>query len=596
MTDRLFSRSTKSFLGVSLWTWTALVIFVALGVVANIHAYVGGLNSTLNGGVGGDGGQDPWFLAVVAHEFIHGNFSFFSSTVNVPRGINLSNMTSMPLLGILASPITLLVGPIATYNLLISLCFTTAGLSMYFAARRFTDFAPGALLAGLAYACSPYMVGEGLGHVFLLATAVFPLWVVAVHEVLVRQKWSKRTAGAFFGILIVAQAYIAIEPAVSAIMLSLAALLVLWLLAKKTRYQKANYAVGATLWGAGIAAPFMAWFGYSYFLGKAHGAGDVRSAASVRNLSAAVTSFIAPGSNQRVHFGFAHHADAIVNYGIKNIVADPPENAAYIGIPLLILLLTGMWWLRRDHRVQLFSGLMGLSLLMSMGSFSRFGNSSTSVPLPFWVFSHLPVLKSTIAIRWNLFTWLFLSFLLAIILGEVAQLVRRKGLRSTRLVVVATSALTALSVVSLIPALPYGASPAYVPPYFTSSALDALPTSSVMVTYPLAVGGAPLPMLWQAVGKFHFHLLGGEVGSQAMKLGATRTVFDSCLTSTSLTPDMVALIPEVRSEFSTWGVTNAALPMGYAPNETCGEEIFNDVFQTKPTLVDGTYVWSTTQG
>lgn len=576
----------------SPWIWTAVALYVALGVAVNFHAYTNGLNSTLNGGVGGDGGQDLWFLSVVAHNVAHGHFGFYTNLVNYPRGVNLSDMTSMPLLGLLATPLVLLVGPIFAYNLFISLCFTTAGLAMYFAARRFTSYEPAALLAGLAYACSPYMIGQGLGHLFLIATALFPLWLLVVSEILVRQKWSVRVSGALLAFVVVAQVFLAVEPAVSAIMLTIAALLILWLCAKRTRSAKIPYALRATTFGALCAAPFMAWFGYSYFLGKAHGKGDVRSAASVRNLSSTVSSFFTPGSNQRVHFGFAHFADSLVNYGIKNIVADPPENAAYIGIPLLVLLLAGIWWLRRDHRVQLFGGLMALSMLMSMGSFLRFANSATKLPLPFWVFAHLPVLKSTIAIRWNLFTWLFLSFLLAIIIGEIAGEVQKRTLRRSKTLVAGTLALFALSVTSLIPEVPYNASPALVPQYFTSAAASNLPASTVLITYPLAVGGAPVPMLWQAMDKFRFHLLGGEVGSQAVDLGATRTITDACMAAPTLSPGIAALVPTMRAELKSWGVTTGVLPLGYAPNEQCGQSVFSQVFNAKPRLIDDAYVWT----
>jgi len=568
------------------------VLYVTLGVVANLHAFTNGLNTTLNGGVGGDGGQDLWFLSIVAHNVAHGHIGFYSNLANYPRGINLSDMTSMPLLGLLASPLVLLVGPIFAYNVCISLCFATAGFAMYLAARRFTDFEPAALLAGLAYAFSPYMIGQGQGHLFLIATALFPLWLILGDEILVRQRWSERVSGVLLGIVIVAQVYLAVEPAVSALLLTLAALVVLWLCARRSRSEKAPYAIKATALGAVVASPFMLWFGYSYFLGKAHGKGDVRSAASVKNLSSSLASFVTPGSNQRVHFGFAHFADSLVNFGIKNIVADPPENAAYIGIPLLVLLVAGIWWQRRDRRVQLFGGLFALSLLMSMGSFLRLTGTATKLPLPFWVFAHLPVLKSTISIRWNLFAWLFLAVLLAIIIGQVAETVRQPTLRTSKLLVATTTSLVALSIVSLIPALPYNASPAVVPAYFTSNAAKTLPSSTVMVTYPLAVGGAPLPMLWQAMDSFRFHLIGGEVGSQAMDLGATRMITDACMASPTLTPDMSALLPEMRQEFKTWGVTLGVLPLGYAPNEQCGENVFTAVFGSQPQTVDNAYVWT----
>ena len=576
----------------SRWTVFAVTMYIAVGIFANYHAIFGGINHTLNGGVGGDGGQDLWFLAVVAHELAHLNFSFFSATVNIPRGVDLANMTSMPLLGVLGAPITWLVGPIATYNFLISFCYTTAGSAMYFTARRFTKWEGAALLAGLLYACSPYMIGEGKGHIFLVLSALFPLWVLVLDEILIRQRWHWAISGVALFAVVCGQVFIAVEPAVSALMLSVAVLLVLILFFKKLRSEKTPYAIRSIGFGSLLSSPFLVWFAYEYFLGKGHGKGTVRSPLSVTNLSSDVVSFFTPGSNQFFHFGFAHFADSLVNFGITTIVPDPPENAAYIGIPLLLLLSAGIYWLRRKPRVLVFTGLGLLSMLLSMGSQLRIGGHSTAIPLPFWIFAHLPVLDSTIAIRWNIFSWVFISLIAAIIVDQVYEVVKRERTQKNIQLGIATTALVGLSLFSLIPALPYGASTAAVPAWFTSPQQKTISSDSVLISYPLAYGGSPLPMLWQAVDKFHFHLVGGEVGSQAVSLGATREALDSCLTSASLSSNMQALIPQIRKQFIKWGVTIAVLPIGYAPNQNCAASLFSAVTGKQPVTSGGSLVWS----
>jgi hypothetical protein len=74
---------------------------------------------------------------------------------------------------------------------------------------------------------------------------------------------------------------------------------------------------------------------------------------------------------------------------------------------------------------------------------------------------------------------------------------------------VAVAVVATVVVVSLVPQWPVPTAPSAVPAYFTSSAVDRLPTGAVVLTYPLARKDEARPMLWQAEARIRFDLVGG---------------------------------------------------------------------------------------
>ena len=58
---------------------------------------------------------------------------------------------------------------------------------MFFVLRRYTTWIPAAFIGGLLYGFSPYMVGQGEGHIFLMLAPVPPVMFLLLDEILVRQ-------------------------------------------------------------------------------------------------------------------------------------------------------------------------------------------------------------------------------------------------------------------------------------------------------------------------------------------------------------------------------------------------------------------------
>jgi len=152
----------------------ALTLYAALAVVAYLPT-LPLTDSHAQKCLCGDTAQQVWFLAWVPFSLAHGHSLFYSNWVLYPSGVNLMDNTAMTLLGVIAAPVTVLFGPVAAYNLVLRAGFTLSALAMFVVVRRLVRWWPAALVAGLLYGFSPFMVGQGLSHEFLVFAPIPPL-------------------------------------------------------------------------------------------------------------------------------------------------------------------------------------------------------------------------------------------------------------------------------------------------------------------------------------------------------------------------------------------------------------------------------------
>ncbi|EKD54929.1 MAG: hypothetical protein ACD_60C00032G0013 [uncultured bacterium] len=120
-----------------------------------------------------------WNIAWWPHALHHHLNPFFPAIVWAPTGINLAKVTSLPALALIGSPITLLFGPIVTYNLMMLFSPALAAWTAYLLAHAILKTARYALITGYLYGYSCYMISHMLGHLNLVAPAfllpLFPL-------------------------------------------------------------------------------------------------------------------------------------------------------------------------------------------------------------------------------------------------------------------------------------------------------------------------------------------------------------------------------------------------------------------------------------
>ena len=208
--------------GVRGWRLDAMLQKTTLGIVFSITACVATgiyaywpaslLSSTrlVGGGIGDSAGQVN-AMSWTPYAISHGLNLFFTNVMNYPEGFNLASNAFFPLIGIIAWPITATLGSIPAVNFGFVLAFVASATAMFVVLWQITRFLPGAFLGGLLYGFSPYMVGQGLGHLAILFQPIPPIVLFLLLKLLGDTRRSGCSVGIALGIAVGLQAYIAIE-------------------------------------------------------------------------------------------------------------------------------------------------------------------------------------------------------------------------------------------------------------------------------------------------------------------------------------------------------------------------------------------------
>jgi len=559
-------------------------VYLALSFLANRGAWTQGIAHTIQTAGGNDVPEEVWFLAQTPWVMLHAHNPLVNNWLNAPGGIDLMDNTTMPLLGIVGLPITLLFGPIATFNVLLDLAIFASAMSFYAMARRFVRWWPAAFIGGLAYGFSPFTAATANGHLFLLFQAVPPLLILCVDRFLRSDKTSPVWSGVAVGLCFVAQFYISTEVFASLVVMTGIAVVIGagYVLRKHVQLDRRRTVTFAScaLIVVALGIGYGAWLAVA---GPEHITGPAQPASAIAGVAVDPLGLVVPTVDQHFAFGHATLGDSLVALRTPNwhIVLDSPiENGSYVGVPLLIALVIASIVLRRK-RLALFCTAMGaVALIMSFGSQLHYDGHRTGIPLPYYVIAHLPLLDSSVASRWITYFWLFAALLLTLLLDAAYQAVatrRRLGRPGAAVV----SGLVAVAVLlPLVPAWPYSASAASVPSWFTTGA-RSLPAGSAAVVYPMASSADDSAMLWQAMAQMEFRMPGGFAvipgrnGANTFngQFSPLQGALNQCDGGASAAQGFSAAA--VRTQLRRWHTRTVAV-VPTAPGAACAAKLFTD--------------------
>jgi len=583
-------------------------VYVILAIGMYGSSWLHGIGHTLQCGGCGDNGQQVWFLAWGGHALTNLVDPLRTNWVNYPYGADLANNTSMPFAAFLGTPITLLLGPIAAYNVLLTFAFASAATAAMFACRRWVRSRGAAFLGGLLYGFSPYMVGQGAGHLFLVLALGPPLTLLVLDEILVAQRHRWWVAGLALGLLEVVQLGFSIEMFADVALVALigAILVVITRPDVRERLPQAARSLGLALL---VVCPFVALYVVIGRTGPEHVTGAVRSVTQLAGLRSDLSSPIAPTVNQFVNFGTSSFGSRLVTITPKPghvPIPEASENGAYVGIPLLLLLFVGLYKYRRDGVLRFAAAMAAASFLLSMGGRLDVLGHATSIPLPFAVLEHLPLVDDEVASRYSVFMWLFVALALALILDRwlpnpaPERRRGRDGIRRwstrTQLGRVLPVSLLLAGLVSLIPYPQYKLQGVVIPTWFQSTAVDRVPVGSTLLTYPLARDlhnpHELLPELWQAANGMTYRIPAGEVNVPKFHFGALEEAFLLCWTNSNEDVPPPWLVAKARADIKTWHVETIVVPEQYPDNASCAVNFLEQVLQRPPDVQYGAAVWS----
>lgn len=492
-------------------TWIAVgACLVYLVIACLIFLPTGPLDPTqLPGGGVGDPDEMAWFLAWTPWALFHGHNILVTHAIDVPGGVNLANNTSVPLLGIVASPITAVLGPIATFNALLRLALATSGAATFFLTRRWCRGDLGPFLAGALFAFSPALIShlQSYGHLDLVFLPLIPVCVWLIEEILVIQRHTPFKMGAALALAMAGEYLISAELFADFVVLVTLGVMVLALFQRHRLVEHAHYVTVALITGVvifGVVAGYpiaMALFGPN------HLSGPVQSVAHLQRFRTDLAQLIVPDNRQWLFPARLSNLAATVIAPVKR-AGGSAELGGYIGIPLLVTAVALAVLARKNAIVKSASVMAFVAVVLSFGSRLQIDGHTTAIPMPEAILSKLPLLNSIVPARFSIFVMLALVVVIAIGVDGVAQRVRDEGLSSGIAPTLCALGIGA-SLISIAPRLPVATETTAESTSEAASVAALVPKGALVLTYPYADPPFARSMLWQALDNFNFTMLGG---------------------------------------------------------------------------------------
>jgi Dolichyl-phosphate-mannose-protein mannosyltransferase len=279
-----------------------------------------------------------WDLWWTAHQIAHLGNPWFTSRMAAPVGIQLGFDTTMPLAGLIMTPVTLVFGPSASFDLLTIVLPGLLCYVMYRAARLWLA-APGAIAAGALFGLSSMLAWQDWQHLNIaLGTLFLPMTLEAA--VRLRRRPGLRQ-GVILGVVLGGSLLVNQESAVMAVLLAAAALLP-WLIRRPAAERLRALAAGAVV-ALIVASPQLIAMIQQAAAGGAAVSGHVL-AHTGKNYGVGLLDLFAP--SQRVgSYGLAGLASAAAS-----VDGRVGEGMPMYGVVLTVLALGGLAvaWRRRS--------------------------------------------------------------------------------------------------------------------------------------------------------------------------------------------------------------------------------------------------------
>ncbi len=546
-------------------------------------------------------------LGWTAFAISHGRDPLVTHALNAPQGINMMwQPNGMPLLGIVATPFELLLGPIVTYNLLVTLALPLSGLAAYAALRRWVGGTAGPFVGGFLYGFSPFMFTHALGHLNIFFVPLPPLVLLAVTDLLSGRRRSWWASGLAVGVLGAAQLLVGQEIFAGTV---IAAFLVVAVMAASHRDAMARR------WkevAAGLAVAFgafvvLAGWPLAVLLAgpdRLHGRWEAPISVDLLNLFLpSVTGQFRPG-------GAAYFFAWGWSQG---------EAVGYLGIVLVVLsvVVAARRW-RRDA-VRVAAAVGACMLVLSLGPTLTAAGVNLKIWLPARLLLALPFFENMLPARLFVFVDLAAAVLLAeFVRGATARgsvgpgaeggdgpTPRRPGQRARSGSPVARRlGAVAVVVAALLPLMPSVHYEVYrypTPRFFSTAAVDVIPAGGNALVVPFPEGGPHdgAPMVWQAVARFRFSMVGGYVfvppagGAPGATVGGPPNTLTSTLTAIAdgaPTPPLVPLrLEAMRRDLARFRLS--AVVLGPMPGHVRALDLLEKVIGSRPVADHGVQLW-----
>jgi hypothetical protein len=433
-----------------------------------------------------------WFFNWWVYSLSHRLNPFFTDLVWAPLGINLAWTAIVPLLAWISIPLQLTVGEPATYNLVVILALPLAGFSAFLLCRRVTGTFWPSVLGGYIFGFSPYMLGQALEHLVLIAVFPVPLIVLFTLKKLDGEISARRFAILLAALLAIQFLCFPEIVATLTVVGGIALLLALALFDGDVRARLLGLIPPAA---AGYAISGVMLSPYLYFLlfrGFPHD-----SVWQAGNYSADLLAFLVP--TQTVMLGTARAA-VTISQTFKGGIS---ENGAYLGVALIFFveMFRRRYW--REPIGKFLTILFVVLAIAAMGpSLHVAGRQGFSMP---WAtIGRLPLLSIVLPVRLMTYEFLAAAVMVAMWFSVSSARALTKWIAA------------AVILVSLAPNLhaAFWISDLDIPAFFRDRtyATELQPSEIIL---PLPWGQKGNSMYWQLQSDMYFRMAGGYTGEFA---------------------------------------------------------------------------------
>jgi hypothetical protein len=430
-------------------------------------------------------GRDPqifiWSFAWWPHAIGAGQNPFVSHAIYAPDGINLAWATTVPALALAFTPVTVLFGPVVSYNLAALLMPALAAWTAYLLCRYLTGSLWASLAGGYLFGFSGYMLGQQLAHLHMTAVFLLPLVALAVLR-FIRGELDGRGVAWRLGVLMGLQFWLSTELFFTATLALGAALVLAFWLVPDVR-NRLRALIRPLLAGSGIAALVAGPLAVYAALGFTSG-----SINDPRLFNGDLLEFVVP--TRLIALGGSTFGGISSHFPTSDA-----ERGAYLGLPTLLIVGWFATRARRSAAARFLLVALLLSALVTLGT-KLLIRGHVVASLPWDVLVRLPLFNNVLPVRIALFGSLAAAVIVALWTAS------RRGW-SARV-------LPALAVAALVPAV-WHSDYRSVPerwPFFTDGLYKlCIPRNENVAIFPYGFWGNS--MLWQAESGFWFRMAEG---------------------------------------------------------------------------------------
>jgi hypothetical protein len=431
-----------------------------------------------------------WGLAWWPHALLHGMNPFFTNALFAPDHLALGGDVTIPLAALVTAPITLLFGPVVSYNLLMLASPVLAAFFAFLLCRYITRNFAASLVGGYIFGFSAYMLGQLLGHLHLVL--VFPI-PAAVHLTLraLDRRIGQRRFVLLLALCLVTLILTSTEIALTFVGIGAVALVVAFALAPAERTRL--LAVAKPIIAAGVLAgivtsPFL-YYGLKGVPPLSPTVGDIYGGDSL--------GFLVP--TMLIRLGREYFLGLSGTFS----GADPSEAGTYVGVPLALIVaiyLISRW---RLTSTKILTITLAVVVVLLLGAHLYIAGHPT-IPLPWKLLDH-SVLRDVLPVRLALYMFLIVAIITAMWLAQVRP----------RNLAVASWVLAGVSIAFLVPNIGGGEWHWDVPnpAFFTTHEYRTyIRRGETVLLLPWGYNG--MSMLWQAETGMWFRMTEGYLTPQ----------------------------------------------------------------------------------